>query len=174
VVSCEYNRLSKYEKVFNLSVLVMLMTLRMLNYPSLFSYLHDLIKQILLYLHFLSSVMLYLYLIVIVTYMADLKIMFQMLRIHVKMRIFTNLINYRYIKVALCFEYNTFVRNCCVFIYSLQSFDTIDSGDFGRNIPNSRKSYRPFDDHSDDSETSSVCSERSFDSYRRTSDVSTV
>ncbi|PNF29242.1 CLIP-associating protein 2 [Cryptotermes secundus] len=50
------------------------------------------------------------------------------------------------------------------------SFDTIDTGDFGRNVPNSRKSYRPFDDHSDDSETSSVCSERSFDSYRRTSD----
>lgn len=50
------------------------------------------------------------------------------------------------------------------------SFDTVDSGDFGHNIPNSRKSYRPFDDHSDDSETSSVCSERSFDSYRRTSD----
>ncbi|KDR12058.1 CLIP-associating protein 1 [Zootermopsis nevadensis] len=50
------------------------------------------------------------------------------------------------------------------------SFDTMDSGDFGRNIPNSRKSYRPFDDHSDDSETSSVCSERSFESYRRTSD----
>ncbi|GFG38732.1 hypothetical protein Cfor_02767, partial [Coptotermes formosanus] len=47
----------------------------------------------------------------------------------------------------------------------------IDSGDFGHNIPNSRKSYRPFDDHSDDSETSSVCSERSFDSYRRTSDT---
>lgn len=50
----------------------------------------------------------------------------------------------------------------------------MDSGDFGRNIPNSRKSYRPFDDHSDDSETSSVCSERSFESYRRTSDVSTI
>ncbi|KAJ9581531.1 hypothetical protein L9F63_023287, partial [Diploptera punctata] len=33
-----------------------------------------------------------------------------------------------------------------------------------------RKSYRPFDDHSDDSETSSVCSERSFDSFRRPSD----
>ncbi|XP_069703536.1 CLIP-associating protein 1 isoform X4 [Periplaneta americana] len=50
------------------------------------------------------------------------------------------------------------------------SFDTMDSGDFGRGIPNNRKSYRPFDDHSDDSETSSVCSERSFDSYRRPSD----
>jgi len=49
-------------------------------------------------------------------------------------------------------------------------FDTVDSGDFGHTIPNSRKSYRPFDDHSDDSETSSVCSERSFDSYRRASD----
>ncbi|KAG8228443.1 hypothetical protein J437_LFUL009094, partial [Ladona fulva] len=30
--------------------------------------------------------------------------------------------------------------------------------------------FRPFDDHSDDSETSSVCSERSFDSFRRPSD----
>jgi len=60
------------------------------------------------------------------------------------------------------------VRNA---VYLLQSFDTVDSG---HTIPNSRKSYRPFDDHSDDSETSSVCSERSFDSYRRTSDVSTV
>jgi hypothetical protein len=64
-----------------------------------------------------------------------------------------------------------FVRNAA---YLFQGFDTVDSGDFGHNIPNSRKSYRPFDDHSDDSETSSVCSERSFDSYRRTSDVSTV
>ena len=63
------------------------------------------------------------------------------------------------------------VRNAA---YLLQGFDTVDSGDFGHTIPNSRKSYRPFDDHSDDSETSSVCSERSFDSYRRTSDVSTV
>ncbi|PSN38728.1 hypothetical protein C0J52_15356 [Blattella germanica] len=50
------------------------------------------------------------------------------------------------------------------------NFDTMDSGDFGRGMANSRKSYRPFDDHSDDSETSSVCSERSFDSYRRPSD----
>ena len=49
----------------------------------------------------------------------------------------------------------------------------MDSGDFGRGMTNSRKSYRPFDDHSDDSETSSVCSERSFDSFRRPSDVST-
>lgn len=64
-----------------------------------------------------------------------------------------------------------FVRN---FASLLQGFDTVDSGDFGHSIPNSRKSYRPFDDHSDDSETSSVCSERSFDSYRRTSDVSKV
>jgi hypothetical protein len=64
-----------------------------------------------------------------------------------------------------------FVRNAA---YLLQSFDTVESGDFGHTIPNSRKSYRPFDDHSDDSETSSVCSERSFDSYRRASDVSTV
>lgn len=31
---------------------------------------------------------------------------------------------------------------------------------------------RSLDNHSDDSETSSVCSERSFDSYRRASDVS--
>ncbi|XP_046398507.1 CLIP-associating protein 1-A isoform X5 [Ischnura elegans] len=30
--------------------------------------------------------------------------------------------------------------------------------------------FRPFDDHSDDSETSSVCSERSYDSFRRPSD----
>ncbi|XP_071448629.1 CLIP-associating protein 1 isoform X12 [Hetaerina americana] len=30
--------------------------------------------------------------------------------------------------------------------------------------------FRAFDDHSDDSETSSVCSERSFDSFRRPSD----
>nr|CAD7262288.1 unnamed protein product [Timema shepardi] len=51
------------------------------------------------------------------------------------------------------------------------NFDTMDSGDFSR-LPNSgrKTSYRPFDDHSDDSETSSVCSERSFDSYRRPSD----
>lgn len=33
-----------------------------------------------------------------------------------------------------------------------------------------RKAYRLCEDHSDDSETSSVCSERSFDSFRRTSD----
>jgi len=74
-------------------------------------------------------------------------------------------------KKSMCVNYTTFVRNAA---YLLQSFDTVDSGDFGHTIPNSRKSYRPFDDHSDDSETSSVCSERSFDSYRRTSDVSTV
>nr|CAD7393528.1 unnamed protein product [Timema cristinae] len=52
------------------------------------------------------------------------------------------------------------------------NFDTMDSGDFSRLPSSGRKtSYRPFDDHSDDSETSSVCSERSFDSYRRPSDA---
>ncbi|XP_067003312.1 CLIP-associating protein 1-B [Anabrus simplex] len=49
------------------------------------------------------------------------------------------------------------------------NFDSMDSGDYSR-ISNNRKAYRPFDDHSDDSETSSVCSERSFDSFRRPSD----
>lgn len=36
----------------------------------------------------------------------------------------------------------------------------------------SKKTSKLFDDHSDESETSSVCSERSFDSLRRPSDVS--
>ncbi|XP_063217675.1 CLIP-associating protein 1 isoform X4 [Bacillus rossius redtenbacheri] len=50
------------------------------------------------------------------------------------------------------------------------NFDTMDSGDFSRLSNSGRKGFRPFDDHSDDSETSSVCSERSFDSFRRPSD----
>ncbi|XP_075218993.1 CLIP-associating protein isoform X2 [Lycorma delicatula] len=37
-------------------------------------------------------------------------------------------------------------------------------------ISSRKSSCRPFEDHSDDSETSSVCSERSFDSFRRPSD----
>ncbi|GLH10301.1 CLIP-associating protein [Gryllus bimaculatus] len=45
--------------------------------------------------------------------------------------------------------------------------DSLESGDYARG-GHTRK--RLFDDHSDDSETSSVCSERSFDSYRRPSD----
>lgn len=44
-----------------------------------------------------------------------------------------------------------------------------DSGDHYRSP---RKTMRSIDNHSDESETSSVCSERSFDSYRRPSDVS--
>lgn len=47
----------------------------------------------------------------------------------------------------------------------------MDSGDFSR-LGSARKTMRSLDNHSDDSETSSVCSERSFDSYRRPSDVS--
>lgn len=46
--------------------------------------------------------------------------------------------------------------------------DALDNPDVSRISP--RKSFRPFDDHSDESETSSICSERSFDSFRRTSD----
>ncbi|XP_068894094.1 CLIP-associating protein 1-A isoform X5 [Tenebrio molitor] len=42
-----------------------------------------------------------------------------------------------------------------------------DSGDHYRSP---RKTMRSIDNHSDESETSSVCSERSFDSYRRPSD----
>lgn len=37
--------------------------------------------------------------------------------------------------------------------------------------PSSRNLYRGLDDHSDESETSSICSEHSFDSYRRPSDT---
>lgn len=49
----------------------------------------------------------------------------------------------------------------------------MDSGDFTR-LGSARKTLRSLDNHSDDSETSSVCSERSFDSFRRPSDVSIV
>lgn len=49
------------------------------------------------------------------------------------------------------------------------TYDSLDSSDFGR-INSARKTLRSLDNHSDDSETSSVCSERSFDSYRRPSD----
>lgn len=45
---------------------------------------------------------------------------------------------------------------------------SIDSPEYTRGSP--RKSYRSFEDHSDESETSSVCSERSFESFRRPSD----
>ncbi|XP_034257106.1 CLIP-associating protein 1-A isoform X3 [Thrips palmi] len=45
---------------------------------------------------------------------------------------------------------------------------SIESPEYTRGSP--RKSYRSFDDHSDESETSSVCSERSFESFRRPSD----
>lgn len=45
---------------------------------------------------------------------------------------------------------------------------SIESPEYARGSP--RKSYRSFDDHSDESETSSVCSERSFESFRRPSD----
>ncbi|XP_017770144.1 PREDICTED: CLIP-associating protein isoform X3 [Nicrophorus vespilloides] len=49
------------------------------------------------------------------------------------------------------------------------SFDQGDSIDYhNRNLRSS--TLRSLDNHSDDSETSSVCSERSFDSYRRPSD----
>ncbi|XP_039287567.1 CLIP-associating protein 2 isoform X3 [Nilaparvata lugens] len=41
----------------------------------------------------------------------------------------------------------------------------------GARVSPRKTSYRPFEDHSDDSETSSICSERSFDSYRRHSDT---
>ncbi|XP_017304751.2 CLIP-associating protein-like, partial [Diaphorina citri] len=47
--------------------------------------------------------------------------------------------------------------------------DALDHPDIIRNSP--RKSFRNFEDHSDESETSSLCSERSYDSYRRTSDT---
>lgn len=51
----------------------------------------------------------------------------------------------------------------------------MDSGDHHRLKEYlSRKGMRSLDNHSDDSETSSVCSERSFDSYRRPSDVSSI
>lgn len=53
-------------------------------------------------------------------------------------------------------------------LHLLQTFD--ESGD-GATALNSRKGCKLFDDHSDDSETSSVCSERSFDPFRRPSDV---
>jgi len=46
--------------------------------------------------------------------------------------------------------------------------DTTDS--LGHKVSPHKSSYRPFEDHSDDSDASSLCSERSFDSYRRTSD----
>lgn len=48
---------------------------------------------------------------------------------------------------------------------------SFDSSDFSR-LGSARKTMRSLDNHSDDSETSSVCSERSFDSFRRPSDVS--
>lgn len=51
-----------------------------------------------------------------------------------------------------------------------QSFED-GHGDLIRSI-SSKKTSKLFDDHSDESETSSVCSERSFDSLRRPSDVS--
>lgn len=44
-----------------------------------------------------------------------------------------------------------------------------DSGDYHR-LQSPRKGVRSLDNHSDDSETSSLCSEKSFDSYRRPSD----
>uniref|UniRef100_A0A1B6GM36 TOG domain-containing protein n=1 Tax=Cuerna arida TaxID=1464854 RepID=A0A1B6GM36_9HEMI len=46
--------------------------------------------------------------------------------------------------------------------------DTPDS--IGHKVSPRKTSYRSFEDHSDDSDASSLCSERSFDSYRRTSD----
>lgn len=45
------------------------------------------------------------------------------------------------------------------------------SSEPGARVSPRKTSYRPFEDHSDDSETSSICSERSFDSYRRHSDT---
>ncbi|KAK3927671.1 CLIP-associating protein 2 [Frankliniella fusca] len=45
---------------------------------------------------------------------------------------------------------------------------SVDSPEYTRGSP--RKSYRSFEDHSDESETSSVCSERSYESFRRPSD----
>ncbi|KAK9712512.1 CLASP N terminal [Popillia japonica] len=51
------------------------------------------------------------------------------------------------------------------------TFDQIDAGEHHRLKEYlSRKGMRSLENHSDDSETSSVCSERSFDSYRRASD----
>lgn len=52
------------------------------------------------------------------------------------------------------------------------NFDSMDSGDFNHRLGSARKTMRSIDNHSDDSETSSVCSERSFDSFRRPSEVS--
>ncbi|XP_049955162.1 CLIP-associating protein 2-like [Schistocerca serialis cubense] len=51
------------------------------------------------------------------------------------------------------------------------TFDSVDGNEVGSRVPLSRKAYRSFDDHSDDSETSSVCSERSLDCYRRSGDM---
>ncbi|XP_046683074.1 CLIP-associating protein 2 isoform X4 [Homalodisca vitripennis] len=47
--------------------------------------------------------------------------------------------------------------------------DTPDNS-IGHKVSPRKTSYRSFEDHSDDSDASSLCSERSFDSYRRTSD----
>lgn len=51
------------------------------------------------------------------------------------------------------------------------TFDSVDGNEVGSRVSLSRKAYRSFDDHSDDSETSSVCSERSLDCYRRVGDT---
>ncbi|KAF5301656.1 hypothetical protein FQA39_LY10703 [Lamprigera yunnana] len=48
-------------------------------------------------------------------------------------------------------------------------FTQSDSGDYHR-LQSPKKSMRSLENHSDDSETSSLCSEKSFDSYRRPSD----
>lgn len=53
-------------------------------------------------------------------------------------------------------------------------FQTFEDGQGEARALNSRKPSKFFEDHSDDSETSSVCSERSFDSLRRPSDVSSL
>jgi len=49
-------------------------------------------------------------------------------------------------------------------------YDGEPGDSLGHKVSPRKTSYRPFEDHSDDSDASSLCSERSFDSYRRTSD----
>lgn len=64
-----------------------------------------------------------------------------------------------------------FVIYLYVFLFFFQNFDSMDSGDFNNRLGSARKTMRSLENHSDDSETSSVCSERSFDSFRRPSEV---
>lgn len=60
-----------------------------------------------------------------------------------------------------------------IIIFFNFQFTQGDTADFHR-LQSPRKGMRSLDNHSDDSETSSLCSEKSFDSYRRPSDVSSL